>query len=212
MRLADDPTRFSPNVFLRPIVESTVFPVLAYVAGPGEAAYYAQLEPLYGASGLRMPVIYPRLSATLIEGRIGRALEALALDASEVGRPRHEVLAELTRRTLPDEVTRALAALRETTAEGYRRLIDAADAVDPTLAGPLGASRNAALAELARNERKIVAHAERRDRTLAERLDRVRAHLYPGGAPQERVLNALPYLARDPRLLDRLLDLVPLPG
>jgi bacillithiol synthase len=41
--LESEPALFSPNVLLRPVVESEVFPTLAYVAGPGEIAYYGQL-------------------------------------------------------------------------------------------------------------------------------------------------------------------------
>mgnify|MGYP001817202765 FL=1 len=38
-----DPGVLSPNVLLRPVVESALFPTLRYVAGPGELAYYAHL-------------------------------------------------------------------------------------------------------------------------------------------------------------------------
>lgn len=37
--LESQPTRFSANVLLRPVVESALLPTVAYVAGPGELRY-----------------------------------------------------------------------------------------------------------------------------------------------------------------------------
>ncbi|MBN2308569.1 MAG: bacillithiol biosynthesis cysteine-adding enzyme BshC, partial [Candidatus Hydrogenedentes bacterium] len=45
--LENAPARFSPNVALRCVVQQRLFPTAAYVAGPGELAYWAQLRPLF---------------------------------------------------------------------------------------------------------------------------------------------------------------------
>ncbi|NOY61213.1 MAG: bacillithiol biosynthesis cysteine-adding enzyme BshC [Calditrichaeota bacterium] len=45
----------SPKAVLRPIVEDTLFPTIAYVGGPGEIAYWAQLKDVYKAFDLPMP-------------------------------------------------------------------------------------------------------------------------------------------------------------
>ena len=69
VRFEEAPEEFSPNVLLRPVYQDAVLPTAAYVAGPSEVAYFAQLRPVYELFGLPMPVVYPRLSATLLGAR-----------------------------------------------------------------------------------------------------------------------------------------------
>ena len=63
----DNPEKFSPNVLLRPIIQDSLFPTLAYVGGPAELAYFAQIEALYTMLDKPMPVLWPRDSFTLID-------------------------------------------------------------------------------------------------------------------------------------------------
>lgn len=211
-RIQEDPRRFSPNVALRPVVESSVFPSIAYVAGPGEISYFAQLRGLFAANGMRMPIVCPRFSAALVPHRIRGVLEKLGLTDVEAARPRHELLTRLARAQIPDPVAAELARLRGAVADGYARLIEVSGEVDPTLAGPIGSSRNRALRDLARSEQKILQQIKRREVLLSRRLDQVRAHLQPTGAPQDRVLNVLPFLAEEGSdLLHRLASQVRIP-
>lgn len=201
----EDPGRFSPNVFLRPIVESSVFPVLAYVAGPGEISYFAQLRELFSAVGIRAPLVFPRLSATLIEPAVGAALGSLPLELDALGAPLHEIQSALARRAMPQAVQSALGDLREAINDGYARLMEAVKDLDPTLAGPLGANRNNSLLGVANSEQKILRRIKSLEQLHYLAVQRVRTHLYPEGAPQERVLNAFPFLVRHgSQVLDEL--------
>lgn len=204
--------RLSPNALLRPVVESAVFPVLAYVGGPGEIAYLAQARPLFDAAGVGMPVIAPRASFLLVRPSVDRALAALGLQVDDLSLPRDELLTRLVRERIPGDVAGALGELRAALAERYAALLDAASRVDPTLAGPIGTARNLSLLQAEDAERKIVRRLRRVRRDLSDRLDEVRGALLPLGEPQERVLNAVPFLAAEGRgLLARLLDAVEAP-
>ena len=63
----EQPERFSPNVFLRPILQDHLLPVMAYVGGPAEIAYHGQMKKVYEFFGLDMPLLIPRFTATIRE-------------------------------------------------------------------------------------------------------------------------------------------------
>ncbi len=68
--LQAEPWKFSPNVALRPVTQDYMLPTVAYVAGPGEISYFAQLSELYQYNDVDMPIIYPRSSLIIIESKI----------------------------------------------------------------------------------------------------------------------------------------------
>jgi bacillithiol synthase len=191
-----DPAALSPHVLLRPVVESALVPTLAYVAGPGEFAYYAQTAPVFEGHGIAQPVIHPRLSGTVVETKVGKVLEKFGLAREELARPHHEVAGRLLRDEIPEPVRRALGTLRGTLSKGAAELRKAVGEVDPTLSGPVDHLRSQGFALVDDVERKVV-QALRREQAIAlQQLEKAQLHLYPRGRPQERVFPAVYYLAR----------------
>ncbi len=186
----------SPNVFLRPVVEARVLPTLAYVAGPGEAAYLAQIEPLFQAHGVTRPVIHPRLSAELIEGKVGKVLEKYELASEELVRPHHELAGRLLREDLPQGIRRELGSFRGALAQHTRGLSDEVGKLDPTLKPTVEQVRSQGFAQLDEVERKVVQALKRENKIALAQLAKAQEHLFPEGKPQERVLSPWYYLFR----------------
>jgi len=195
-RAEEDPMLLSPNVLLRPVVESAVFPTLAYVAGPGEIAYFAQLRDYFQAFGMSMPVVQPRLSATIVETKIRKVLDKFELEPERLDRPFHELAGDLAREEIPDGVRKAAGSLRGGIAKGVSELLGEAKQIDPTLNGPVEHVRSQAFQALDELEKKVLQALKRENEIALAQVEKAQLHLYPDGKPQERMLNAFYYLAR----------------
>jgi len=204
-----EPAAFSPNVLFRPVVESALLPTVAYVGGPGEVAYFGQIGCLFRAHGIEPPLVVPRASLLIIESKVRRLLDRFGMEPAEFQRPFHELLTERMRASLPATVTDPIAELRRTLEAGYDRLTEGAASIDPTLEGWMRAIRNRALSQVTDAEKKVTRHMKKRSEIEVRQLGRAAANLAPGGTPQDRALNALPYLARyGPGLIHDLLDAI----
>jgi bacillithiol biosynthesis cysteine-adding enzyme BshC len=206
-RVGEDPSVLSPNVLLRPVVESTLFPTLAYVGGPGEMAYFAQLRDYFEAHGVAMPVIHPRWAATPIETKIRKVLDKFGLQPDELQRPFHEVAGDVAREEVPAEVRAALGKLRGALGSGLADLKRSVGAVDKTLSGPVQQVGSQAYAALDDLEKKIVQAVKREGEIGLAQLEKAQVHLYPMGKPAERVQSPFYYLSRyGGAVLDALYD------
>ncbi len=209
----EQPESFSPNVALRPIVQDSLFPTLAYVAGPGELAYFAQLLPVYQAFNVPMPLIVPRASLTLLEPRVAHLLERFRLGLPDLTLEPEQLASRVLRAHLPPNLGTTLAKARESVEEIFRGLGDAIAVVDPTLRATVGQTSGHIQGHLDQLERKAVQALKRREADTRQQIQRVREALMPGGKPQERVLPLLPFLDRyGPAVLETIRAAIDGPG
>lgn len=205
--LEAEPERFSPNVVLRPIVQDALFPTAAYVGGPGEVAYHAQLGGVYDRFGVPRPAMALRASVTLVEARVRRALERLGLALEELTADPEHLHRRLALARSPLDVEGAFARAARALDAVVDALRPVAQGADPTLGRSAEAFRAALHKELAALETKVVRAEKRNHDALREALDRARGHLFPKGRLQERVLSPVYYLAKyGPDLAVRLVD------
>lgn len=202
---AGEPTRLSPNVLLRPVVESALVPTVAYVAGPGELRYLVLTPPVYQRMGVARQQPIPRWSGVLVESRVDRVLEKFGIGLEDLLVPAGALESRLVRSQLPAAAVEALERMRAALETGYEIVARSAEEIDPTLARPVQAARHQAIGGTQEVEKKLVQHLKRRQETELGQIARARTAVLPGNKPQERVVTVAPFLARyGPSLLTDL--------
>ena len=85
MQIATEfPQKLSNNVVTRPMTQELLFPTLAFIAGPGEIAYWAELKQAFESFSVKMPPIVPRLNITLLDSSVETDFKELGLSVEEV--------------------------------------------------------------------------------------------------------------------------------
>jgi uncharacterized protein YllA (UPF0747 family) len=189
-----EPGSLGPNVLLRPIVERSILPTVAYLGGPAEIAYFAQVTAVAASLDVMPPLALPRWSGFAVEPRIDRILERHALEIEDFRDP-HAVETRLARTSLPEGLAGHLASLRESIERAAADLAQAegSDLVSPNVLQ--GFERNISH-RLDRLERRFGAGIKRRGNDVLRDAAIARGALFPFGKPQERALNIIPLLAR----------------
>jgi bacillithiol biosynthesis cysteine-adding enzyme BshC len=192
----------SSTVLLRPVIERALLPTAAYVGGPGEIAYFAQVSAVSDALGVPTPLVVPRWSTTIVEPRVQRTLARFSLSVDAFADP-HAVEGRVARERLSPAATRALADLRSSVASSVGALDTACSGLleDDVIEG----LRRSLEHRFARLERRLLSAVKRRETEIMHQLATARGSLYPHGTRQERKLAFIPFLARyGPALIEQM--------
>jgi bacillithiol biosynthesis cysteine-adding enzyme BshC len=186
--LAREPLRFSTSALLRPIVQDALLPTAAYVGGPGEIDYFAELGPLYSHFAVLPPLLVPRARFRCVDARTRRWLEQSGLRASDLAHPAHEVRARLqaTRPTGspdPQELRDRVAGQILPAVEG---IISAISATGEHLRRPVQRTRNSVAHALEQLIGRYARGLLERDEAMQRRIQQLELVLNPGGVAQER--------------------------
>jgi bacillithiol biosynthesis cysteine-adding enzyme BshC len=204
-RLDDEPERFSPNVVLRPLMQDHLLPTAAYVAGPGEVSYFAQYGDVYDWAGLDMPLIHPRATVSLVEGKVQKVLDKYSLSVADFSDNLETLFQNVVVDTMEVDVdavfSEALPQLHQT----INALKPEVEAVDRTLGSSAEAARAAIVDEMEALKQKVVRAEKRQQDEVRAQLEKAHVNLRPHENLQERTLTVLYYLNKySPALLGDL--------
>ena len=199
------PEEFSPSALLRPVIQDTLLPTVAYIAGPAEVAYHAQTSLIYEKLLGRAPAILPRAGFTLVPSHVSNLLKKYNLDARDILQGRHKLRARLESEALPqalsarfDEGEQAIKALVEGLREPLTKL-------DQTLVGALDTATEKMIYQFNGLRAKAGRAEGFRTGVVNTHENEIASFLFPNTALQERSFGLLTFLAAEgPELLDYL--------
>ncbi|MFQ6093378.1 MAG: bacillithiol biosynthesis cysteine-adding enzyme BshC, partial [bacterium] len=207
--LKSSPDRFSPNVVLRPVVRSHLLPTAAYIGGPGEISYFAQLKEVFETFAVSPPVVYPRARVTVVEGKVRRILDRYAIPPAELYEDADGVVRSIVESSLPETFRTAFQEAEGDIERLFRRIRKAVVPIDGSLESLVIRSQNRLAHDIAKIEKKAIQAKKRSEEVIVQQIHKVRTNLFPNGALQERVLNIVPFLILyGPGLIGQLFDAV----
>ena len=201
----EKPFLFSPNVLLRPLYQDALLPTVAYIGGPGEIAYFAQLKGVYERFRLPMPVIYPRKSVTIVEKKMDRILKKYGLTIPDIWSKADHIIPEAAKAAIPESMEMGLRLARSHLDQDFESLAGEIAAFEPTLKNSAGLAQGRMRQQWNFLEKKILQAAKKRNEIAVQQLRQAIDNLYPNGNLQERVFNIVPNLIKyGPAFMDKL--------
>lgn len=193
--LQSSPEKFSPNVVLRPLYQEHLLPNLAYVGGPAEISYWLQLKDCFQKADISFPILFPRLSAMLLEEKHLEWWHKADLKIDDLFLNKRELELNWVKHKYGDQFSLVSEFQKLEELEGH--LMQQARKVDTTLIKYVGARSREMEKELERISKKLRKALERKNRENLNRIGKVKDFSFPGGSVQERKQNYLNFFSED---------------
>ena len=199
------PEEFSPSALLRPVVQDTLLPTVAYIGGAAEVAYQAQTSVVYQKLLGRAPAILPRAGFTLVPAQVSNLLKKYSLEIQDVFGGRHRLRAKMESEALPQALTSRFDDGEKAIKDLMDGMREPLSKLDQTLLGALDTASEKMLYQFSGLRSKAGRAEGFRTGVLNTHENEIACALLPNNSLQERSLSLLPFLAAEGR---ELLDLL----
>ena len=193
--MEEQPENFSNNVVTRPLMQEFLFPTLAFIGGPGEISYWAELGRCFRSVDLEMPPVVPRISLTLLERHIDRTLLELGENIEEV---MEKGLEEKRKAWLYKEeletIEATLTSYREQYANVHEQFRQVGNTTLPHHRKTFEKNWNLIDKQFTYIHRLIERSAYEKHENMMNKYERAELAVLPKGMPQERVWNIYYFL------------------
>lgn len=196
LRIASEqPRLLSNNVVTRPVMQEYLFPTLAFVGGPGEVAYWAELKDIFEVFDLEMPPVFLRHMFTIFERNIVSAMDdfSLGIDGvlqSSLEEKKNEWVKAQINVDYKDVFLQSKKALLQL----HEPLQEVTSEIAPNLIDFSKKNFLKIEEQILLLERKIEESILKRHEEQIAKWNRIIHAVSPNGKPQERVLNIYYYI------------------
>jgi len=189
--VSNHPERFSPNVILRGLFQSTILPDVAFIGGGAEVAYWFQLKTLFAHYGVFYPLVMLRQSVLWIDAQQARLRQQSGLQMPEIFIKETDLTKNhITAHSQDDWHTTTESQAIAGILDGLR---SKAVAVDPTLLAAANAVLHRIQKQLAVLEQKMYRAEKKKMSVQLQRITKLKEAIFPANSLQERTCNFVDY-------------------
>ncbi|MDU6090621.1 MAG: bacillithiol biosynthesis cysteine-adding enzyme BshC [Staphylococcus lugdunensis] len=189
--IEQNPAQFSNNVVTRPVMEEWLFNTVAFIGGPSEIKYWAELSEVFNTLDVEMPIVLPRIKITYLYTRIEKLLQQYQLDIAEVltngiEEKRQKFIREQASQTFLDQVSQ----LKEIHEEMYQKLKREVQH-NQNNSNLVDKNHEIHHKQLNYLEQRYLLNIERENVISMKHFKEISESLHPMGGLQERIWNPL---------------------
>lgn len=205
----ETPEALSNNVVTRPLMQEMTIPVLAFVGGPGELAYWATLKPAFETLELQMPIFAPRMNITLVSRQVQQYLQHNELCVAQVlNNEAQQKLSQFIDSVQDEQAQQLLEQMNTQLVQQYEDLSRYLQGEHYQLEALIEKNKNYHARQFNFLQEKIAQQVLVKHDVAIRQFNTLQAELYPNGGYQERVYSPYQYLNNyGPTLVDDLLEL-----
>lgn len=186
----ESPQKISSSVVSRPLLQSWLIPTAAYVAGPGEIAYWAQISGLFDIMRLTLPVVYPRITATIIEPKIDRFIKKHNITVENISANLNDFINNFIKTSEEDEFDKIRKGIEAELVNIKQKVLE----VDSTLESIWEKTKERILGQIDVMENKTIKAKKQKEQILISQLTQVHKAFFPDDYPQERYVSLIYFL------------------
>ncbi len=187
----NNPMSVSTTVVSRPLLQSWLLPVAAVIAGPGEIAYWAQLGQMFSEFEIVLPILYPRISATVIEPKIARYMKRYLPDIEDLPLKKNKFIEQYFKNLSENKGGDPLRNLHHLLDNEGQKIESYLKTLDPTLLDAGKKSFERIKQTLDNLENRIIKVREQRESQLTNHLQQIYTAFFPDEVLQERYISVI---------------------
>lgn len=187
------PQRFSPNVILRPVLQETILPDIAFIGGGGEIAYWLELKKVFDTVAVPYPILVVRNSFVFVSKELQLMVKKLQLKNIDLFKPTLQIINELVKSESSlqlqlDEEKKQLIQL-------YQSIKVIAGKIDETLKPHTEALQTKAIKKIESLQKKMLSAEKKKFEYQQRQVEKLKMQLFFNNNLQERSSNILPFYA-----------------
>lgn len=190
-----NPTCFSNNVVTRPVMQEFLLPVLAFVAGPGEIAYWSTLKGVFSQVSMKMPPVVPRLSISLLTNKEASWLDEFQLTVNDLFENRLKDKKEQWYHSVKEwDVQKHVDEAKGSIFQAHTKLQKLACEISPSLKKIAEKNYQIIESQIMFLQRKLEREVQSQYEHELSKFVMLENAIQPDGKPQERAFNIFYYL------------------